>query len=121
VIDWKPELLWNLVGYATALAIAVIALAGLCLFLLALRRRWLPLPRLRPVTWTGFEVFLAFCVLNGVSLVITSLLMGIGFFRPLLGPMPEINPDSNSFKLYSGRCEMISSPLNFALTLAVLF
>src|SRR5689334_14570687 len=66
-------------AYGIVAGAALLALAGLFFGTSALRRRWLPLRRLRPVEWTGAEVILAFCIF-GFRNVIAGVLLQIGFF-----------------------------------------
>ncbi len=115
------ELWWELAGYgATAGLCALIAL-GLWLTVPSLCRRLFPLPRLRPGTWGGHEVFLAFCVLVGTPELVTSTIYLMGFFAPLLGPSPRLEPPDASLRYYLFRCSLVATPLARTVTLAVLF
>ena len=113
------DLQWNAIVYAVVAASALLALLGMSLFVPALRRRWLPLPRLRPGTWSGIEVFLAGCVFVGFGGMIVDLLNQMGFFGPLIGPEPKA--DRLERAVYSLRCGYISSPLTVTVILGLLF
>lgn len=115
------ELLWTAGAFAALSGVAVAALAGLAVFLAVGKRRWLPLQRLRPGRWGGYEVFLAFCVVNGLPLLIVAMLLQMGFFTPLLGELPEMNPRDPATRSYLLRSDMIASPLTLAAALGVLF
>ncbi|MBI3704088.1 MAG: CPBP family intramembrane metalloprotease [Rhizobiales bacterium] len=119
--DWLNDLAWNAIAYGLVAGAAVGTLTGLWLFLPALRRSWLPLPRLRPVTWTGHEVLLTVCVAFGFPLIVIETLLRVGFFTNLLGPSPEIDVATPAWKLYRERCGVIVGPLLLALTLGSLF
>jgi membrane protease YdiL (CAAX protease family) len=120
VDDWVHGLQWNGIAYAVVATSALLALLGMWLFVPALRRRWLPLPRLRPGTWTGYEVFLAYFTFTGFSLLIPMLLFEVGFFVPLLGPEPNTEAPKEDHVAYSARCLNISSPLVLTLVLGLL-
>jgi membrane protease YdiL (CAAX protease family) len=115
------ELWWNAIGYALVAGLALIALLGLYIFVPAVRRRWLPLPRLRPGTWTGHDVFLAFCVFVGFPGVIVMVLTEAGTFTPLIGPAPDSDAPAKVHAVYTLRAQTISSPLSLAVTLGILF
>jgi membrane protease YdiL (CAAX protease family) len=121
VSEWTRELMWNGIAYATTAAASLLTLLGLCLGVPALRKRWLPLPRLRPGTWTGHEVFLAFCIVQGFEPLIIDLLQPMGFFVPLIGPTPAVDGPGSERSLYSLRCRCLSSPLSLTALLAMLF
>ena len=120
------ELFWTAIGYGVVAGAAVVALAGLWLFVPAFRQRWWPLKRLRPGYWTGRDVLLAFCAL-GFQVFIIVMLLQIGFFANLIGPEPDraAFKDDNAFKdaarAYGIRCGAIASPLYLAVTLGVVF
>jgi membrane protease YdiL (CAAX protease family) len=120
VNDLANELKWNLVAYAIVAGASLVTLIGLYFFLPELRKRWLPVPRMRPGTWTGYEVFLAICIFAGFPLLILTLLFDAGFFVPLLGPEPDSTTSKQDYTLYLVRCSYISSPLMLAVTLAAL-
>ncbi len=117
----SDELWWTASAYAALAGAAVVALGGLAVFLAASKKRWLPLQRLRPGTWTGLDVLLAFFVVQGVPYLIALLLLMMGFFDPLLGPAPALDPPDPDLKWYLLRCDMLASPLTLAATLGVLF
>jgi membrane protease YdiL (CAAX protease family) len=119
VNDWVHELLWSSIVYAVVAASALLALLGMWLFVPALRGRWFPLPRLRPETWSGIEVFLAGCVFVGLGGMIVDLLNQMGFFGPLIGPEPKAPRLERA--VYSLRCGYISSPLTVTVILGLLF
>lgn len=117
----SDELLWTAAAYATLAGVAGVALAGLAIYLVVSKKRWLPLQRLRPGTWAGYEVILAGCVVNGLPLLMVAMLFSIGFFNPLLGVPPEMDPPGPAARSYLLRCDMVASPLTFAATLGILF
>jgi hypothetical protein len=119
--DWLRDLKWSVIAYAAVAGTALVAILGLRLFVPALRRRWLPLPRLRPGTWTGYEVLLAFCVTIGFPSFIVLILSQIGFFVPLIGIGPDVEPSDPKAQAYFARCVNISSPLIVAVVLGTLF
>jgi membrane protease YdiL (CAAX protease family) len=119
VSDWTRDLIWNGIGYAIVAGLAVVT--WLLLFVLKRPVRWLPLRHLRPVNWTGHEVFLAFCLLLGLPpLIVTSLFL-LGFFTPLLGPAPDPQVNDQQFSVYSARGALIAYPLILTVTLGSLF
>lgn len=113
------DLKWNGIAYAVMAGIGVLVLVGMWLFVPMLRRRWLPLPRLRPGSWSGFDVVLTWCVMFGFPLIIIAVLLKLRFFVPLLGTEPEFEPPTPALKLYLERCQIISSPLILAVTLGM--
>jgi membrane protease YdiL (CAAX protease family) len=115
------ELQWTAIGYASTALLALVLVGVIWFATPALRRRWLPLPRLRPGTWMGHEVFLSFCVYRGFPSLVLGLLLALGFFGPLLGPTPSLDPPDPDLPSYSLRCHLVSSPLILAVTLAILF
>jgi membrane protease YdiL (CAAX protease family) len=119
VNDWVRDLQWNGIVYGVVAASALLALLGMWLFVPALRRRWFPLPRLRPGTWSGFEVFFAGCVFVGFGGMIVDLLNQMGFFGPLIGPEPKASRLERA--VYSLRCSYITSPLTFTVIMGLLF
>jgi membrane protease YdiL (CAAX protease family) len=122
VSKWQRECLWYLESYAVVAGVALLVLLVLYLSVPYLRRRWLPLPRLRPTTWTGQDVFLTFCAQLGFPLLILAVLLQLGFFQTLIGLEPARNPDDRDLALsiYLLRCQSISSPLILSVTLAVI-
>ena len=119
--DWQTELTWTTIAYALLAGLTLVALVGLFLGVPALRRRWLPMARLRPGPWAGHEVFLAFCVLMGFPNLVVTILVVIGFFNPLIGPLPDLDPPGPDARLYALRCQIIASPLTLVATLGMLF
>ncbi len=119
--DWAHELKWNAIAYAAVACAALMALVGMRLLAPALHKRWLPLPRLRPVTWTGHEVFLAFCIFFGFQITIVEVLFQMGFFPPLIGPAPDADAPRLDQALYLLRCRWIGSPMTLTVTLGILF
>jgi membrane protease YdiL (CAAX protease family) len=121
VSDASRELMWNGIAYAATAGAALLTVLGLYLFVPALRKRWFPLPRLRPGTWSGHEVFLGFCIVFGLPILIVAALYQVGFFTPLIGPAPDADAPNSALIRYLDRCGVISSPLLLTLTLGVLF
>ncbi len=115
------ELWWNAIGYALTAGAALLTLLGLLVFVPNLRRRWLPLPRLRPGPWTGHDTFLAFCVYVGFPGVILMILMDFGTFTPLIGVPPDTDAPAKLQTVYALRAGTINSPLSLAVTLGILF
>jgi membrane protease YdiL (CAAX protease family) len=115
------ELWWNAIAYGLIAGAAVLGIIGVYLFVPAVRRRWLPMVRLRPGAWTGREVFLVFCAYIGFPSVIVMMLMMIGFFNPLIGPAPDPESAEPAFTTYAEQCGAISSPLFLTVTLGVIF
>jgi len=70
VSDWLRELEWNALAYAIVAGLALVGLVALWLFVPAVRRAWLPMPRLRPGAWSGLEVFLALCIMQGFPVLV---------------------------------------------------
>jgi membrane protease YdiL (CAAX protease family) len=120
VNDWAHQLYWITLAYAAVSALVIIAIATLIGFMPG-ARRWLPLPRLRPTMWTGYDVFLTFCVLFGFANLIVSILFALGFFTIVLGPAPDQEAAREAFQEYLNRATNIASPLVLAVTLGVLF
>lgn len=119
--DWANQLKWNAIAYAVVVVAAFALLLGLWIFVPNLRRSWLPLPRLRPGTWTGLDVFLAFCVLQGFQLLLAELLLWMGFFKTALGPGPDMDSPELERILYALRSRSLSSPLTLTVILGVVF
>jgi membrane protease YdiL (CAAX protease family) len=118
--DWLEQLWWTARAYAAVAAVAIAALIGIAVYLAAGKIRWLPLQRLRPGTWGGYEVFLAFCVVNGLPLLIVTTLFLMGFFASLLGLPPEDAPGPD-LTVYRLRCLNVASPLILTATLGLIF
>src|ERR1019366_10713114 len=76
---------------------------------------------LRPGPWTGREVLFAFCVVFGFKDFVIALLLQIGFFTPLIGPPPDPEGPDPARTIYALRCMSISSPMNLAVILGLLF
>jgi membrane protease YdiL (CAAX protease family) len=120
VENWVHELKWNAIAYAVVAAVGLTTVAGFWLFVPALRRHWLPLPRLRPGAWTGHEVILAFCIFLGTQVFVIGGLYQVGFYSPLIGPTPPTEAPASEHALYSFRCLMLSSPFVLTLVLGIL-
>jgi membrane protease YdiL (CAAX protease family) len=116
----SDERLWTAAAYAALAGVAVVALVGLAIYFAVRKKSWLPLQRLRPGNWAGYEVIVAFCVGNGLPLLIVLILFLIGFFNPILGVAPEMNPPGPAAKAYLFRCINVAGPLTLAATLGVL-
>ena len=118
--DWQHQLIWNAIAYAAVGGAALLALGALFFATPALRRSWLPIARFRPMTWTGNDVFLAFCIYVGFQQVIVETLLQIGFFTPLLGPPPARDEFGLPQIVYGLRCTYIASPLSLTLSFGFL-
>jgi membrane protease YdiL (CAAX protease family) len=114
-------LLWNLGAYGGVACIALLALLGLYQFIPEVRRRWLPLRRFPPVSWTGREVFLVFVTYRFLPELIVGLLLSIGFFQPLIGPRPDLEQANAATIRYIFRCMEISGPLTLVMMLIIIF
>lgn len=114
-------LLVTLAAYAATALVALLTLAIIYLCAPAMRGRWLPLPRLRPGTWTGHDVFLVFCLWFGLPSVIVELLSQFGFFRGLIGIAPDSDLETPENVLYFQRCGVIAGPLIFLVLMAAIF
>lgn len=119
--DWQNDLYWNAIGYSATTLAALIAIGAIFANAPVLRRRFLPIPHLRPGPWRGHEVFLAFCVLIGFPSVVVTTLLSIGFFTPLIGPAPDPDLPGKDLTIYYLRCGVLSTPLGLTVTLGVLF
>ena len=116
------DLMWNGIAYAVMAGASLVTLVGLYLVVPALRRRLLPLSRLRPGAWNGRDVVSAFVIFFCVPLLIVLLLFPMGFFVPLIGPAPGLDPpDTPALNLYLERASVISGPLILTAVLACLF
>lgn len=105
-MNLAPELLLNLVVY---LAIAAAAIIGLVV-LQRRRERRLPLPRLRPGSWSGGEVLLCFILSQLVPAILMLVLDEAGAFFTIFD------------KHVSGlRQFILLSPLTLALLFAIYF
>jgi membrane protease YdiL (CAAX protease family) len=113
------QLRWEGLAYAIVAGAALLVLFGLFAFVPALRRRWLPLPRLRPGVWTGNEVFFAFCIMLGFPTLIVEILLRIGFFTPLIGPAPALDDTDMERAVYGVQCVIVSSPLSLTVILGM--
>lgn len=119
-MDRLNELVWYGIAYGWVAGVAVIIISAIWLLAPMLRRRWLPIARLRPGAWTGGDTALVFCVYHGMPLVLTATLFQMGFFRALIGPSPDREAVSDSM-IYISRCQNIASPLGFTITLGMIF
>lgn len=117
----NDDLVWTASAYAALAGAALLALAAILFFLRWRHARWLPLQRLRPGKWGGYEVLLAFLAQNVLPLVIVALLTAIGFFGPLLGPAPDLEKPGEAAERFFLRGIMIASPLTFVVTLGIIF
>jgi membrane protease YdiL (CAAX protease family) len=118
--DWLQQLCLTASAYAAVAAAAIAGLAALGIYLAAGKKHWLPLRRLRPGTWAGYEVFMAFCAIYGLPRLIAQILFEMGFFTPLLGLPPDDAAESE-LAAYTMRCLNVASPLILAATLLLLF
>jgi membrane protease YdiL (CAAX protease family) len=121
VTDWAHDLQWNAISYLVVATAALVTLAALWTLIPALRKRWLPMQRLRPGRWTGNDVFLSLCIGIGMPEFVALLLLQIGFFGPLLGTAPDNDAPRLEQALYYLQCRLISSPLALAVVLGLLF
>ncbi len=119
--NWKRELISNAVAYAVLACLAAATLIAIYLASPALRRRWLPLARLRPGSWLGSDVFFTFCAYQGCGLIVFGALFQLGFFRVVYGPGPDVDSPTSEWRIYMLRCGNLSSPLVFTVTLGVIF
>ena len=115
------ELTWHGIAFAATAGVSLVTIVALYRSVPALRRRWFPLPRLRPGTWTGREVFIAFSVLFGLPIFILALLLQIGFFTPLIGLPPDAEGPALGRLVYTYRCLSISSPFTLTVLMGSLF
>jgi membrane protease YdiL (CAAX protease family) len=109
VDDAWQEFLLDLQAYAIVGGASGVVLGGLFVAVPALRRRLLPLPRLRPGRWNGAEVLLALLALPLAQVVIMSVIASIS---PPGG-------EGQAARTEATRLFIMSSPLWVALTLAV--
>lgn len=115
----RDEVLANVWAYLGVAGGAMLALAVLFAALPSVRRRLLPVPRLRPVRWSGHEVVVAALLYAGLQSFLPVVLLDIGFFDSLIGMRPPDN-DPNALTTYLIRCVVIASPLFTFLFLAML-
>jgi len=120
VNDWLHQLTWNAIAYAAVGGIGIVALAAMIYFVPKLRKSWFPLQRLRPGNWTGYDVFLAFCIFIGSQRLVVDTLLWLGFFTPLIGPPPDREAAAPAQLVYALRCLAIASPLSLAFVLGCL-
>ncbi len=106
---WQDFLL-NLRAYAIVGGASGVVLGGLLLAVPALRRRLLPLPRLRPGRWGGAEVLLALLTLPFAQFLTLQMIAAMS------PPMPD---DRAAARAEAMRLFIAASPLWAALTLAV--
>ncbi len=118
--DWLHQLTWNAIAYAAVGGIGIVALAAMIYFVPKLRKSWFPLQRLRPGNWTGYDVFLAFCIFIGSQRLVVDTLLWLGFFTPLIGPPPDREAAAPAQLVYALRCLAIASPLSLAFVLGCL-
>lgn len=116
--DWET-LKWVTIAFAAVAVTALIAIVVLWLAVPGVRSRWLPLPRLRPGDWTGFEVVMTFCILWGVPDVVVGMLFQIGFFVPLFGPAPDLDAKTEA-QAYLQRCSNTASPLIYTIMIGMI-
>lgn len=87
---------------ASGLTVAAVAVpAGLIAWRIALRTGEPLLPRPKPwrVPWTGFEVFVAFFLVNAlIPLLVTAALNQSGFYKEVDGPALSSNASGPSFE-----------------------
>lgn len=115
--DGLKDLMWEGIAYGIVAAGTLIALGVSYALVPAFRHRWLPLDRLRPVTWSGRDVFLSFCLFIGFREVVVAMLWALGFFATTIGPLPEDNASEAVVRAYYLRAHFVSSPLSLALIL----
>ncbi len=111
------DLLETLLGYVVFAGLCVLVLVALHLRYSGLWRRLLPMQRLRPVGWTGFEVFLAFLIFLCTSVFVEVLalvsLNGAGFYEHFIGPnVPE--------KAKVSHAALLGGPVSFSLALLLI-
>lgn len=107
--DAWQEFLLNLLAYAIVGGVSGVVLGALFLAMPPLRRRLLPLPRLRPGRWSGAEVLLAMFALPLAQFAVLSVLVATA--------TPERDPDAAQAE--AARLIVLGSPVWTALTLAV--
>ena len=118
--DWLRELEWNALAYAIVAGLALVGLVALWLFVPAVRRAWLPMPRLRPGAWSGLEVFLTLCIMQGFPVLIVGTLLSLRVFAALFGPEPTADAPIAELGMYQLRCYNVSSPLILTVCLGMI-
>jgi membrane protease YdiL (CAAX protease family) len=108
-------------AFAATAGLSLIILLGLFFFVPALRKRWLPIKRLRPGVWTEREVLLAFFIELGLPSLVLAVLMQAAFFGVLIGPPPESGASANERTSYGVQTLAIASPIILTITLGCLF
>jgi membrane protease YdiL (CAAX protease family) len=111
VNDWL-ELLATVTAYLALAALGALVVAGLWWFTLWLRPPWLPMQRIRPISWKGIDVLLAFLILEAVPSIVFLILEGAGVFQWLYE-----EPSSPSIR---DREQVWSAALGLAAALAVI-
>jgi membrane protease YdiL (CAAX protease family) len=84
VNDWLEiwATLWAYLGLA---AFGALVLAGLWMFTASLRPPWLLMQRVRPISWQGADVFMAFLIAGIIPILVGETLRKAGIFESLYG------------------------------------
>jgi membrane protease YdiL (CAAX protease family) len=115
------ELLWNCCAYVAVAVIATLIIFGIGWFVPTARMPRVGLLRLRPVLWSGYDVFLAFCIYAAVPALLIGTMMVLGPAVPFVGAAPDPERDPQAWAIYSLRCLLISTPLFSTAVLATWF
>jgi membrane protease YdiL (CAAX protease family) len=120
VSDGLHELQWSAIAYGSVAGLCILTLITLWLYVPAIRGRWLPLPRLRPGSWSGYDVFLVFCIYRGFPLLIVYSLLQLRVFAAMFGPEPDLERPSRDLPTYLSRCFNVSWPLILTVSLGMI-
>jgi membrane protease YdiL (CAAX protease family) len=111
------ELVSALLAWLALAGAGLLAALALWLLVPGARRRLLPVQWQRSVPWTGFDVWIAFCVFILLPGLVHGLLSRVGLFTRLYGEVAESGPLFNRQFLWSNTLAM---PAQVALILLAL-
>jgi membrane protease YdiL (CAAX protease family) len=75
--------------YLTVAVMGAVILGTLWWLTACVRPPWLPMQRVRQISWNGADVFMAFLIFNGLPILADEALQNAGFFEWLYGPAAD--------------------------------
>jgi len=111
-VNGWPEILATGTAYLALAVLGALVLAGLWWFTASLRGPWLPLQRVRPMSWKGVDVLLVFLTMEAVPILVDQTLREAGVFHWLYGVPAD--PSTR------GREQLWSLALALPLTMALI-
>jgi membrane protease YdiL (CAAX protease family) len=112
-VNYWQELLDTAPAYGIVAGVGGLGVVLLAMLTPALRGRWLPLVRIRPISWKGIDVIIAFFLVNAVPGLVAERLRASGFFYWLY--------EGEEGPAMRGREMLWTAPLAVPLVLGLVF